>query len=84
MHGTDIVDRGIIVLYFGLFLLFFSLFFPLPPSPGNFSADELDGVVIPGMIVVWMQNLCIFDLDTHLLVKIPRQETAKGPFLSSS
>jgi len=27
IHGTDIVDRGLIVLFFGLFLLFFSLFF---------------------------------------------------------
>jgi len=26
IHGTDIVDRGLIVLFFGLLLLFFGLF----------------------------------------------------------
>jgi len=31
IHGTDIVDRGLIVLFFGL-LLFFGLF-PLPSPP---------------------------------------------------
>jgi len=31
-HGTNIVDRGLKVLFLGLFLLFFGLFsvFPLP------------------------------------------------------
>jgi len=33
-HGTDTVDRGLIVLFFGLF----SAALPLP---GNFSADAL-------------------------------------------
>jgi len=40
IHGTDIVDRGLIVLFFGLFLLFFGFFFVALP-PGNFSADAL-------------------------------------------
>jgi len=30
IHGTDIVDRGLIVLFFGLFCNF-SVFFPSPP-----------------------------------------------------
>jgi len=30
-HGTDTVDRGLIVLFFGLFWLFFGLFFRWPP-----------------------------------------------------
>jgi len=30
IHGTDIVDRGLIVLFFGLFCQF-SVFFPLGP-----------------------------------------------------
>jgi len=33
MYGTDIVDRGLIVLFFGFFLLFFGIFFLLLPSP---------------------------------------------------
>jgi len=42
IHGTDIVDRGLIVLFFGLFLLFFDLFSVAPLSPRNFfSADAL-------------------------------------------
>jgi len=34
IHGTDIADKGIIELFFGLFLLFFYLFSaaPLPPQ----------------------------------------------------
>jgi len=31
-HGTDIVDRGLIMPFFGHFLLFFCIF-PLPPPP---------------------------------------------------
>jgi len=31
IHGTNIVDRGLKVLYFGLFLLFFDLFSVGPP-----------------------------------------------------
>jgi len=38
IHGTDIVDRGLIVLFFGLFLLFFGRF-SVASYPGNFSAD---------------------------------------------
>jgi len=38
IHGTDIVERGLIVLFFGL-LSFFVI-----PSPGNFSADALGKV----------------------------------------
>jgi len=30
-HGTNIVDRGLKMLFFRPFLLFFGLFFPLPP-----------------------------------------------------
>jgi len=33
IHETDIVDRGLIVLFFGLFSV---------GLPGNFSADALD------------------------------------------
>jgi len=40
IHGTDIVDRILIVLFFGIFLLFFGIF-SVPP-PGNFSVDALD------------------------------------------
>jgi len=32
IHGTDIVDRGLKVLFFGLFLLFFGLFSVGPPQ----------------------------------------------------
>jgi len=32
IHGTDIVDRSLIVLFFGLFC-YFSVFFPLPSLP---------------------------------------------------
>jgi len=39
IHGTDMVDRGLIVLFFGLFLLF-SVFLLLPFPPGNFFADD--------------------------------------------
>jgi len=38
-YGTNIVDRGLKVLFFDLFLLFFDLFFIWPPPPGKFSAD---------------------------------------------
>jgi len=31
MYGTNIVDKGLKVLYFGPFLLFFGLFFRWPP-----------------------------------------------------
>jgi len=31
-HGTNIVDRGLKVLFFSLFC-YFSVFFPLPPPP---------------------------------------------------
>jgi len=30
IHDTDIVERGLIVLFLGLFLLFFRSLFPLP------------------------------------------------------
>jgi len=50
IHGTDIVDRGLIVLFFSLFsvgppgrgliVLFFGLF-SVAPSPGNFFTDAL-------------------------------------------
>jgi len=40
IHGTDIVDRGLIVLFFSLFLLFFGHFFPLTPLE-KLSADAL-------------------------------------------
>jgi len=33
-HGTNIVNRGLKVLFFGL-LCYFSVFFPLPPLPVN-------------------------------------------------
>jgi len=43
IHGTNIVGRGLKVLYIFSFFLFFGLFFPLPsPSPEKFSADALD------------------------------------------
>jgi len=43
IHGTDIVDRGLIVL-FSVFFCYFSVFFPLSSShpPGNFSANALE------------------------------------------
>jgi len=40
IHGTNVVDRGLKVLFFGQFLLFFGLFSVAPP--GNFSADTLE------------------------------------------
>jgi len=40
MHGTDIADRGLIVLFFGLFC-YFSVFFLLFPPPRKISADPL-------------------------------------------
>jgi len=34
IYGTDIVDRGLVVLFFCLFFFcYFSVFFPLPPLP---------------------------------------------------
>jgi len=33
IHGTNIVNKGLIVIFFGLFLLFFGLFLHCPPSP---------------------------------------------------
>jgi len=52
IHGTDVGDRGLIVLFFGHFLLFFSLcyfsvfaifrsFFLLPPLPEIFLRTPL-------------------------------------------
>jgi len=47
-HGTDIVDRGLIVpfsVFFGIFMFFFSV----DPPSGNFSADAFDcnwGIII--------------------------------------
>jgi len=47
-HDTDIVDRSIIVLFFGLFC-YFSVFFPLPPpSPGR------------GLIMLFLLFFCYF------------------------
>jgi len=40
IHGTDFVDRGLIVLFFGLFFAIFRHFFLLSPL-ANFSADAL-------------------------------------------
>jgi len=57
IHGSNIVDRDIKVLFFGVILLFFGLFLVPPPGRdlivlffglfsvgphGNFSADVLD------------------------------------------
>jgi len=39
IHGTDIVNKSLIVLFFDRFC-YFSVFFSLPP-PENFSADAL-------------------------------------------
>jgi len=41
IHGTKVVNESLIVLFFGLFLLFFGLCSVALPSPGNFSADAL-------------------------------------------
>jgi len=41
IRGTNTVDRGLKVLFFGVFLLFLGLFSVGPP--GNFSADALGG-----------------------------------------
>jgi len=38
-HGTNIVDKGLKVLFFGFFLLFSGLFSVDPPE--RFSADAL-------------------------------------------
>jgi len=40
-HGTNIVDRGLKVLFFGLFCYFSVFFFSLPPPWKFFSADAL-------------------------------------------
>jgi len=40
IHGTDIVDRGLIVL-FSVFFANFWPFFRCPPSPGKFFPDAL-------------------------------------------
>jgi len=39
-HGTNIVNKGLKVL-FSAFFSGFSVFFPVPPTPGKFSADAL-------------------------------------------
>jgi len=54
MHGTDIVDRGLIVLFFGLFCYFRSFF--RWPHPGNFSADALARLFYTKGNVTW-QNI---------------------------
>jgi len=41
IYGIDIVDRGLIVLFFVFLMLFFGLFFDAPSPPGNFYADTL-------------------------------------------
>jgi len=38
-HGTNIVGRGLKVLFFDLFLLFFDLFFRCPPPPMEEASD---------------------------------------------
>jgi len=38
--GTNLVDKGLKALFFGVFLLFFCLF-SVTPSHGKFSADAL-------------------------------------------
>jgi len=34
-HGINIVDRGLKVLFFGLFFATLQYFFPFPPLPGR-------------------------------------------------
>jgi len=42
IYGTDIVDRGLIVLFFGRFFAIFCIFSVAPsPPPWKFSADAL-------------------------------------------
>jgi len=41
IHGTNIVDRGLKVLFFDVFLLFFGIFYVALPPPENFSIDAL-------------------------------------------
>jgi len=41
MHGTNIVERGLIVLIFGAFCYFFVVFSVVPPLRGNFFAEAL-------------------------------------------
>jgi len=41
IHGTDIVDKGLIILFFGIFAIFGSFASVAPPHPESFSADAL-------------------------------------------
>jgi len=76
----DIVDKGLIVLFFGLFLLF-SVFFPLPPPPGNFSADAL--ALKPRMSFMdTLKRICSVDSHHLQLAKVKVQySVSNGKFL---
>jgi len=42
IHGTDIVERRLIVIFFGLFFVFFGIFFRRPP-PSKHKNDICKG-----------------------------------------
>jgi len=58
IHGTDIVDRGLIVLF-----LVFSIFFSLP-SLGNFLSTPM---ILPcdyrKVTACWLSTFIVFDVD---------------------
>jgi len=59
MHGKDIVNRGLIVLFFGLYFFVF----PLPPTPPEkFSADALASAY------VGMTKVTPIKIGNHILL----------------
>jgi len=88
IHGTDIVDRGIIVIFFGLFLLFFGIFSVPPPSWKRASPME---IFLPTPLGLAIQKKCknVKSLNQLTSRVIPVSKTyfkniGKGPSIKTS
>jgi len=68
IHGINIVDSGLIVLFFGRFLLFFDLFSVILP-PGNFSDDALGNSEEQYYLRVQMQR-CRKFIDVQIRIAV--------------
>jgi len=67
VHGTNIVDKGLKVLFFGFFFAIFDLFFRCPPPPGRgltvlffglFSFGSLLEIFLPTPLTMALENWC--------------------------
>jgi len=73
-HGTNIIDRDLKVLFFDVFLLFFSLFFPLalPWKRLNSAIFRSFSVGSPPLKIFcrrpWLSWCYISDIDPHNIV----------------